>query len=180
MTTTIKLARLRASARWIGGAAVMFALACAGSSGPGDGSDSDLSGRGTFGEQIDEPGIAGRQSGEIARGEQMGFEAVYFEFDQHNLREDAKDALRRNHKALRENPHVRVEIQGNCDERGSEEYNLALGERRASAAREYLVGLGIPVDRITIVSFGETNPAVSGHDESAWARNRRDDFAVIP
>ena len=110
----------------------------------------------------------------------MGFQTVYFDFDRYNLRGDAKTALRHNHDAMRGHSDVRVEIQGNSDERGSEEYNLALGERRARAARDYLASLGVPRSRLTIVSFGESNPAVVGHSESVWGKNRRADFVVIP
>jgi peptidoglycan-associated lipoprotein len=73
---------------------------------------------------------------------------------------------------------VRIEIQGNCDERGTNEYNLALGKRRAEAARQYLIDLGIDSSRISTISFGEENPAVRGSTEAAWAKNRRDDFIV--
>ena len=72
----------------------------------------------------------------------------------------------------------RIEIQGHCDERGSNEYNLALGTRRAESAKRYLVDLGIPGGRVSTVSYGEEQPAVRGHNELAWAKNRRDEFAV--
>jgi outer membrane protein OmpA-like peptidoglycan-associated protein len=74
---------------------------------------------------------------------------------------------------------VRIEIQGHCDERGTEEYNLALGQRRAEAARRYLRDLGISSSRIETKSFGESMPAVRGHGEAAWSKNRRDEFVVV-
>jgi peptidoglycan-associated lipoprotein len=72
-----------------------------------------------------------------------------------------------------------VQIQGNCDERGSDEYNLALGERRAKVAMDYLATLGVPAERLSIISYGKEKPVDPGHDEAAWAKNRRDDFAII-
>ena len=75
---------------------------------------------------------------------------------------------------------VRVSIEGHCDQRGSDEYNLALGERRARAAMEYLVSLGVAPDRLQVISYGEEMPLDSGSSEDAWARNRRDEFKVLP
>jgi peptidoglycan-associated lipoprotein len=74
---------------------------------------------------------------------------------------------------------VAVRIEGNCDERGSDDYNMALGERRAKAAKDYLVNLGIASDRISTISYGEEKPADPGHDEEAWARNRRAEFVIV-
>ena len=101
---------------------------------------------------------------------------VYFDFDRYDIRPDARPTLRTNADAMTEAPDA-VTIQGYTDERGSEEYNLALGERRASSVKRYLVDLGIPSARLRTVSFGEANPAVLGHDESAWRYNRRAEFA---
>ena len=78
-----------------------------------------------------------------------------------------------------ENPGFSVRIDGHCDERGTNEYNLALGERRANAAVEFIMTLGVSGDRLSTLSFGEERPAVSGHDEGAWAQNRRDEFKLI-
>jgi peptidoglycan-associated lipoprotein len=103
---------------------------------------------------------------------------IYFEFDDSSLRPDAKASLRASAEALKKNPNIRVEVQGNCDNRGTNEYNLALGDRRANSARRYLVDLGIKASRIDTVSYGEERPAVRGNNEVAWARNRRDDFVV--
>jgi len=103
---------------------------------------------------------------------------VYFDYDEARLRPDAKESLRRNAELLRGKPQARVELQGNCDERGTEEYNLALGKRRAESAKQYLADLGVPAGRLTTVSFGEENPAVSGSGDAVWAKNRRVDFVV--
>jgi len=98
---------------------------------------------------------------------------VYFDYDSAVLRADATGTLKKNAATMRGTPDVVVTLEGHCDERGSEEYNLALGERRAEAVRTYLVDLGIPASRLRVVSFGEAKPAVMGHDESAWKWNRR-------
>jgi len=98
---------------------------------------------------------------------------VYFDFDSAVLRSDATGTLKKNADAMRGEPDAVVTLEGHCDERGSEEYNLALGERRAEAVRTYLVDLGISGSRLRVVSFGEAKPAVMGHDEAAWKWNRR-------
>ena len=98
---------------------------------------------------------------------------VYFDYDSAALRSDATGTLKKNGDAMRGATDAVVTLEGHCDERGSEEYNLALGERRAEAVRKYLVDLGIPGSRLRVVSFGEAKPAVMGHDESAWKWNRR-------
>lgn len=104
---------------------------------------------------------------------------IYFDFDKYNIRQDMIPRMEHNAKFLKENPHIRIEIQGNCDERGTNEYNLALGERRAKAAKDFLVNMGISPNRIEIVSLGEESPLVLGSNEEAWAMNRRDDFVII-
>jgi peptidoglycan-associated lipoprotein len=103
--------------------------------------------------------------------------SVYFDFDRYEIRPDARSVLSGNAQTIKSNQDWGViTIEGHCDERGSEEYNLALGERRANAVRRYLVDLGVPSSRLRTVSFGEARPAVPGHDESAWRYNRRADF----
>lgn len=105
--------------------------------------------------------------------------SVYFDFDRYMIRDDAKPILKRNAQAILDHPDwAQITLEGHCDERGSEEYNLALGERRANAAKRYLVTLGVPTARITTVSFGESMPAVQGHDEKAWHWNRRVELRV--
>ncbi len=103
---------------------------------------------------------------------------VYFETDQAVLRSDARVALRNRAKAIQQHPEWGVvTVQGHCDERGGDEYNLALGERRAGAVKRYLVDLGVPTSRLETVTYGESRPAVPGHDETAWRHNRRSEFA---
>jgi peptidoglycan-associated lipoprotein len=107
-------------------------------------------------------------------------ETVYFDFDKSDLRQDARDVLYKNAEMLMKvQPDAKVKIEGNCDERGSAEYNLALGERRAKSAMQYLVTLGVKADRVSIISYGKEKPAVDGHDEAAWAKNRRADFVIV-
>ncbi len=157
-----------------------FAVSCTSDSGPTEDEEVGDS-RGVYGEDVPGRGAPpSRDPSGTADADRMGLQTAYFDYDSFSLREDTKSALRADYEILRTHPDVRVEIQGNCDERGSEEYNLALGERRARAAREYLLALGLSANRITTVSFGENNPAAMGHDERAWERNRRADFAVLP
>jgi len=104
---------------------------------------------------------------------------IYFDFDRATIRMDQRASLTTDAEIINQRKELGVvTLQGNCDERGSEEYNLALGERRASSVKQYLVDLGVPASRLRTVSFGESKPAVAGHDESAWKWNRRVDFAV--
>jgi peptidoglycan-associated lipoprotein len=105
-------------------------------------------------------------------------EPVYFPFDSSVLGPDATEALRRNSAYLKDNPRATVQVEGHCDERGSTEYNLGLGERRANAAKNYLVTLGVERERISIVSYGEERPADPGRGETAWAKNRRAEFVT--
>jgi peptidoglycan-associated lipoprotein len=101
-------------------------------------------------------------------------EVVYFDFERWELRDDARSALKENAQQLKESAQwTRLTIEGHCDERGSEEYNLALGERRAGVVSRYLKDLGVPASRLQTVSYGENRPAVAGHDETAWQQNRR-------
>jgi peptidoglycan-associated lipoprotein len=102
-------------------------------------------------------------------------ETVYFDFNSAVLKPEARPVLREVGEELRHN-HKQVRIEGNCDERGTTEYNLALGERRAREAKQYLERLGIPGNRISVVTYGSERPKALGHDEAAWAQNRRDDF----
>jgi peptidoglycan-associated lipoprotein len=100
---------------------------------------------------------------------------IYFDFDRSEIRGDARPTLRANGETLRR-AMVDIVVEGHTDERGSEEYNLALGERRAHAVMKYLANLGVSSSQMSVVSYGETRPAVSGHTEAAWAKNRRADF----
>ncbi len=103
---------------------------------------------------------------------------VFFDTNKFNIREDQKAALNDNVTWLKANPRVKITIEGHCDERGTIEYNLALGERRAKAGKDYLVAAGIAADRIAIISYGKERPFVLGHDEAAWKWNRRDHILI--
>jgi peptidoglycan-associated lipoprotein len=104
---------------------------------------------------------------------------VLFDFDRSNLRDDQRAILDAKIPILRANPNVRIRIEGNADERGSDEYNMALGMRRAQAAKQYLVDHGIDAGRIDISSNGEERPVCQEHDESCWSQNRRDEFVIV-
>lgn len=104
---------------------------------------------------------------------------IHFDLDKSNIRGDDMGALDQKVAILQANPDLRIRIGGHCDERGSDEYNLALGNRRAQAAKQYLVSHGIDASRIETQSWGEERPLVDGHDENAWSQNRRDEFEPI-
>jgi len=106
------------------------------------------------------------------------FDDIHFAFDRSDLRPDAREILDMHAKWLKEHPKYGVRIEGNCDERGTVEYNLALGNRRANSAMKYLVDLGVDKKRISTISYGKERPLDPGHDEEAWAKNRRDHFVV--
>lgn len=112
------------------------------------------------------------------RAASQGLVQIHFDFDQYVLTDDAKSTLVGNAGLLRAAPAVKVLIEGHCDERGSDEYNLALGEKRALATKNYLVSLGVDADRLTIISYGEEKPVDPAHTKEAWAKNRRADFKV--
>ena len=104
---------------------------------------------------------------------------IYFAFDKSDLTAESQSLLKQQANWLRDNASYTVRIDGNCDERGTNEYNLALGERRAHAAKKFLTDLGIYGDRISSLSYGEERPAAPGHNEQAWSKNRRDGFKLI-
>ena len=103
---------------------------------------------------------------------------MYFELDSSDVSGDGQKVLQANAAVLKRYPTMQVTIEGHCDERGTAEYNLALGERRALAAKNYLVSLGIPADRIKTVSYGKEFPFDPGHDDGAWSKNRRAHFVI--
>ncbi len=105
-------------------------------------------------------------------------EDIHFEFDKSRLLPEAQDILRDKAQFLMANPDVLVIIEGHCDERGTNEYNMALGDRRASSAKSFLVDLGIAGQRLTTISYGEEKPLDPGHSEEAWAKNRRAHFVI--
>ena len=104
---------------------------------------------------------------------------IHFEYDQATIRPDDAGVLDQKVAILQANPNLRIRISGHCDERGSDEYNLALGNRRATSAKQYLVSHDIDAGRIETVSYGEERPLAPGHDDNAWAQNRRGEFEII-
>ena len=109
---------------------------------------------------------------------QEDLQPIYFDFDKYDLRGGDREILNRNAQMLKEYPMAKIRIEGNCDERGTVEYNLALGENRARAAKDYLVNLGIDKDRITIITYGKER-ANHCYNEECWQKDRRDDFAIL-
>ncbi len=112
------------------------------------------------------------------RAAAKGLETIHFDFDQYVLTDDSKSILVNNAGLLRSAPAVKILIEGHCDERGSDEYNLALGEKRALATKNYLVSLGVGAERMSVISYGEEMPFDSAHNKAAWAKNRRANFKV--
>ena len=104
---------------------------------------------------------------------------IHFDFDKYEIRPEDTGILKETAGLLIKYPKVKIQIEGHCDERGTAEYNLALGERRANNAKRYLVSLGIPDDRLSTISYGKERPLDPGHNEEAWAKNRRDHFIVL-
>ncbi|MGB7024890.1 MAG: peptidoglycan-associated lipoprotein Pal [Candidatus Acidiferrales bacterium] len=104
---------------------------------------------------------------------------AYFDYNKSDIRDDARDPLQKDAEFLRSYPQVSVTIEGHCDERGSEEYNLGLGQRRADAAKQYLVSLGISADRIKTMSWGKEHPFCTEHNETCWQQNRRAHFVML-
>jgi peptidoglycan-associated lipoprotein len=101
---------------------------------------------------------------------------IYFDFDKYDLTSQALQTLADNARVLKAYPEARIVIEGHCDERGTVEYNLALGDKRAKAAKDYLVSLGVDASQVSTISYGKEQPVDSGHSETAWARNRRAEF----
>jgi peptidoglycan-associated lipoprotein len=157
--------------------------------GAGDASDASAGGADSMGgtpldqgdlQPVDPSGLAGSDipSGMDATREGGPLDDIYFEFDQYSLGDEAKAVLARHAAWLAARPTVRVMVEGHCDERGTVEYNLALGDKRARAARDYLASLGVPESRLSAISLGKERPKDPGQDEAGWAKNRRAHFAV--
>lgn len=149
--------------------------------GSGNGPAFDDNGAGTnidtnWGGPTGDTGLTRRPGGDWTTDSNL--ETIYFDYDRYDLTETARRSLLNNSEYLRHNPQTRILIEGNCDDRGTEEYNQALGENRALAVREYLVQLGISPSRVDVISYGELRPAVDGGSESARAQNRRAEFKV--
>ena len=109
---------------------------------------------------------------------QKDLQPIHFDFDKYNLRGGDREILNQNAQMLKEYPRSKIRIEGNCDERGTVEYNLALGEKRARAARDYLINLGIDPDRINIITYGKER-ANHCYNEECWQKDRRDDFMIV-
>jgi peptidoglycan-associated lipoprotein len=106
-------------------------------------------------------------------------EGIFFDFDKSFVKLEYRPVLHEKAAFLKDYPDMRVRIEGNCDERGTNEYNLALGDRRSNSAKNFLVSLGIAADRIETISYGEERPRALGHNEDSWSQNRRDDFVLV-
>jgi peptidoglycan-associated lipoprotein len=120
-----------------------------------------------------EPGI----EGEVFESSLL--KDIRFDFDKYDIRPEDTERLKENAALLAKYPKVKIQIEGHCDERGTAQYNLALGERRANSAKQYLVTLGISADRLGTISYGEEKPLDPGHNEEAWAKNRRAHFVIL-
>jgi len=134
-----------------------------------------LKGEGITEEELE---AARKKVAELRRKKSIKISNIYFVFDDFSLSEKAKKTLVEDAAWLMNNPQKEIVIEGHCDERGTEEYNIALGERRASSAKKYLINLGVKPGQLSTISYGEEKPADLGNDEEAWAKNRRDEFVV--
>ena len=155
----------------------LFVAACATT--PKDSADSSGSGSSSSGSDVSSEGTITETSGSgIVSGSQEDLivnvgDRVFFGYDSSDLDSDALELLQDQVAWLKQNSDVTVTIEGHCDERGTREYNLALGEKRAQAVKNYLIGLGINPDRVSTISYGKERPAVVGSNDGAWAQNRR-------
>jgi peptidoglycan-associated lipoprotein len=127
-------------------------------------------------EPVAEDAISGKSLDDLNRDSPL--QPVFFELDSSDISSAGQQALQNNAQVLKQYPSWQITIEGHCDERGTPEYNLGLGERRAVAARDYLVSLGVPADRVRTVSYGKEFPFDPGHDEAAWSKNRRAHFVI--
>ena len=121
---------------------------------------------------------AGFKGEVIKEAERFENEMIHFDFDKSNLRPDAQEILQRKADYLQRNPNLKVIVEGHCDERGTTEYNLALGDRRANSAKAFLVNLGVADSRLTTISYGEERPLDPASNDAAWAKNRRGQFVI--
>lgn len=110
---------------------------------------------------------------------ELSFSNVHFDFDKYDIRPDAREVLEQHAKTLLDNPSVKILVEGHCDERGTVEYNLALGEKRANAVKNFLVNYGVAADRISTISYGKERPLDPRSNEEAWAKNRRAQFVIV-
>lgn len=134
-----------------------------------------LEGEGVTEEELEE---ARRKVDELRKKGGIKLSNVYFAFDDFSLSEQAKKTLVENAAWMINSPKKKISVEGHCDERGTEEYNIALGERRANSAKRYLINLGVKTSQLSTISYGEEMSADPGHNEAAWAKNRRDKFVI--
>lgn len=157
--------------------AVLVVLAGGCKGGKGQQITPDLTGEEETGMEETTTGLALPEIGEGTLFDSFtGLQKVYFDYDSFALRPDALRTLSENADKIKQVPNALIQIEGHCDERGTQEYNLALGERRALAIREHLIKLGVSGDRMVTISYGEERPEVEGHSEAAWSKNRRSEF----
>jgi peptidoglycan-associated lipoprotein len=116
---------------------------------------------------------------ELAVAAAAGLQPIYFEFDRSDIRDGSAQVMKANADWLKAHPQVNIRIEGNCDERGTREYNLALGQRRGVKAKRYLADLGISAERMSLLSYGKEKPLCTDRTEACWKKNRRDDFIVM-
>jgi peptidoglycan-associated lipoprotein len=140
----------------------------------------ESAGAGTVSEKGPAAEAEATQGKAVSAKEEIAFKDINFEFDKFKLKPESRDILKQLADWLTKSKKYNVLIEGNCDERGTTEYNLALGERRAKEAMKYLVELGIDMKRVKTISYGKERPLDPGHNEEAWAKNRRDHFVVTP
>ncbi len=149
---------------------------------PGAGGPGGLNGPGGMGESGMGPGggssLSKLQKGTLGEGDQGPLKDIHFGYNDYTIQPQDNDILRANADWLQQNRTSRVQVEGHCDDRGSEEYNIALGAKRAQAAKDYLQTLGIDAGRISTISYGKELPICQEHTEDCWSQNRRDHFAV--
>ncbi|MSR84090.1 MAG: peptidoglycan-associated lipoprotein Pal [Candidatus Latescibacteria bacterium] len=121
-----------------------------------------------------------RMQAEAAARAARAYETTYFDYNQASIRDDQKAMLTQNANKLKTNADVKATLEGHCDERGTAEYNLALGQKRADSAKAFLTKAGVAADRVKTVSYGKEHPADAGHTEAAWAKNRRVEIVAAP
>jgi peptidoglycan-associated lipoprotein len=178
-------AEVRTVALRMGMTAVILAIALAGCSSK----KPPAAGEGTAGANaggLGQEGMGGTggsslsefQKGKLGSGEQGPLSDIHFDYNDYTVRQQDSDILHSNADWLQKNPDRHVQIEGHCDERGSEEYNIALGAKRAQAAKEYLETLGVSGDRMSTISYGKELPLCTDHTEDCWAQNRRAHFAI--
>jgi len=163
----------------IGFVVLMFCLAFAGGCAKKVASNAGSSAAGSgSGSGMSDAELAAQKLAEQQRKaiEKIGADKIYFAFDSNELSQESRQILTEKGQLMKTTPGLSLLIEGHCDERGTEEYNMALGERRARAAYEFLVLLGVESSKMQIISYGEEYPAVKGSNEAAWSKNRRDEF----